>query len=73
DNDDAKLNPRKDDNVKKIFKELTNRPQDFNPLPKVSDVKTGDPIIPETIFVRLHNKILHAEKILNKKHVKYPT
>ncbi|CAI2196894.1 7949_t:CDS:2 [Funneliformis geosporum] len=66
DNDDAKLNPREDDNVKKFFKELTNRPQDFNPLPEVSDVET-DPTTPEMIFVGLHDKILHAEKILNKK------
>ncbi|CAI2199258.1 19330_t:CDS:2, partial [Funneliformis geosporum] len=64
--DDAKLNPREDDNVKNFFKELINRPQDFNPLPKVSDVET-DPTTPEMIFVKLHNKILHAEKILNKK------
>ncbi|CAG8728667.1 4135_t:CDS:2, partial [Funneliformis mosseae] len=67
---------REDDNVKKFFKELSNRPQDFNPLLEVSDVKTGDPTTPEMIFVRLHNKILHAEKILNKKtrevsHVEY--
>ncbi|CAG8744639.1 12920_t:CDS:1, partial [Funneliformis mosseae] len=67
DDDDIKLNPREDDNVKKFFKELSNRPQNFNPLPEMSDVETGDPTTSEMIFVGLHNKILHAEKILNKK------
>ena len=76
DNDDAKLNPREDDNITKFFKELSNRSQDFNPLPEMSDVKTGDPITSEMIFIRLYNKILYTEKILNKKtrevsHVKY--
>ncbi|CAI2196208.1 12314_t:CDS:2, partial [Funneliformis geosporum] len=33
----------------------------------VSDMEMGDPTTPEMIFVRLHNKILHAEKIVNKK------
>ncbi|CAB4474788.1 unnamed protein product [Rhizophagus irregularis] len=31
DDDDARLNPQEEDRVKKFFKELSNRPQDFNP------------------------------------------
>ncbi|RGB37290.1 hypothetical protein C1646_757059 [Rhizophagus diaphanus] len=33
DDDNARLNPQEEDRVKKFFKELSNRPQDFNPLP----------------------------------------
>ncbi|CAG8572995.1 hypothetical protein GLOIN_2v1764763 [Rhizophagus irregularis DAOM 181602=DAOM 197198] len=40
DDDDARLNPQEEDGVKKFFKELSNRPQDFNPLP-VANVETG--------------------------------
>ena len=66
--DDARLNPQEEeDRVKKFFKELSNRPQDFNPLPEVSDVETGNPTTPEMVFVELHNKILDAEKM------KFPT
>src|SRR3954469_15169945 len=65
--DDAKLNPQEEeDRVKKFFKELSNRPQDFNQLP-VTNVKTGNPTTPDMVFVKLHNKILDAEEILKEK------
>ena len=65
--DDARLNPQEEeDRVKKFFKELSNRPQDFNPLP-VTNVETGNPTTPDMVFVELHNKILDAEKILKEK------
>ena len=65
--DDARLNPQEEeDRVKKFFKELSNRPQDFNPLP-VTNVETRNPTTPDMVFVELHNKILDAEKILKEK------
>src|SRR5438045_8731343 len=64
--DDARLNPQEEDRVKKFFKELFNRPQDFNLLP-VTNVKTGNLTTPDMVFVKLHNKILDAEKILKEK------
>ncbi len=65
--DDARLNPQKEeDRVKKFFKELSNRPQNFNPLP-VTNVKTENPTTSDMVFVELHNKILDAEKILKEK------
>jgi hypothetical protein len=51
----------------KNFLELSSRPQDFNPLPEVSDVEMGNPTTPEMVFIELHNKILHAERILKEK------
>ncbi len=74
--DDARLNPQKEeDRVKKFFKELSNRPQDFNLL-SVTNVETGNPTTPDMVFVELYNKIFDAEKILKEKtrevsHVEY--
>ncbi|CAB5393844.1 unnamed protein product [Rhizophagus irregularis] len=65
--DDARLNPQEEeDRVKKFFKELSNKPQDFNPLP-VTNVETVNPTTPDMVFVELHNKILDGEKILKEK------
>ncbi|PKY63580.1 hypothetical protein RhiirA4_433238, partial [Rhizophagus irregularis] len=64
--DDVRLNPKEEDKVKKFFKELFNRPQDFNPLP-VTNVETVNPTTPDMVFVELHNKILEAKKILKEK------
>ncbi|CAG8667136.1 6453_t:CDS:2 [Funneliformis caledonium] len=65
--DDARLNPQEEkDRVKKFFKELSNRPQDFNPL-LVTNVKMKNPTTPDMAFIKLHNKILDAEKILKEK------
>src|SRR6266498_4036483 len=48
--DDARLNPQEEeDRVKKFFKELSNRPQDFNPLP-VTNVETGNLTTPDMVF-----------------------
>ncbi|CAB4433882.1 unnamed protein product [Rhizophagus irregularis] len=44
--DDVRLNPKKEDKVKKFFKELFNRSQDFNPLP-VTNVETVNPTTPD--------------------------
>ncbi|PKY40190.1 hypothetical protein RhiirA4_453506 [Rhizophagus irregularis] len=66
-NDDARLNPQEEeDRVKKFFKELSNRPQDFNPLP-VTNVETRSPTTPDMAFIELHNKILDGEEVLKKK------
>ncbi|PKC56353.1 hypothetical protein RhiirA1_501045 [Rhizophagus irregularis] len=64
--DDTRLNPQEEDRVKKFFKELSNKPQDFNPL-LVTNVETVNPTTPDMVFVKLHNKILDAEKILKEK------
>ncbi|CAB4376726.1 unnamed protein product [Rhizophagus irregularis] len=64
--DDARLNPQEEDRVKNFFKELSNKPQDFNPL-LVTNVETVNPTTPDMVFVELHNKILDAEKILKEK------
>ena len=38
----------------------------------MSDVEMENPTIPEMVFIKLHNKIFHAERIFKEKHVKYP-
>uniref|UniRef100_U9U120 Uncharacterized protein n=1 Tax=Rhizophagus irregularis (strain DAOM 181602 / DAOM 197198 / MUCL 43194) TaxID=747089 RepID=U9U120_RHIID len=68
--DDARLNPQEeDDRVKKFFKELSNKPQDFNPSP-VTNIETENSTTPDIVFVELHNKILVAERILKEKTLK---
>ncbi|CAG8721187.1 16480_t:CDS:1, partial [Funneliformis mosseae] len=44
--DDARLNPKEEDRVKKFFKELSNRPQDSNLL-LTTNVKTVNPTTPD--------------------------
>src|SRR5437763_1035454 len=61
-NDDARLNLQEEENrVKKFFKELSNRLQDFNLLP-LTNVKTRNLTTPDMVFVKLNNKILNSEK-----------
>ncbi|CAG8715351.1 6851_t:CDS:1, partial [Funneliformis mosseae] len=67
--DDARLNPKEEDRVKKFFKELSNRPQDFNLL-LMTNVKMVNSTIPDMVFIDLYNKILDAEKILKEKTLK---
>ncbi|GES89431.1 hypothetical protein GLOIN_2v1475865 [Rhizophagus clarus] len=63
-NNDARLNPKEEkDRVKKFFKKLSNKLQDFN-LFLVRNMKMRNPTTPDMVFVKLHNKILNAEKKL---------
>ncbi|CAB4419249.1 unnamed protein product [Rhizophagus irregularis] len=62
-NDNARLNPQEEDRVKKFFKELFNKPQDFNPSP-VTNIETENSTTPDMVFVELYNKILVAKRIL---------
>ncbi|UZO28707.1 uncharacterized protein OCT59_022221 [Rhizophagus irregularis] len=67
---DVRLNPQEEDHrVKKFFKELSNKPQDFNPSP-VTNIETENSTTPDIVFVELHNKILVAERILKEKTLK---
>ncbi|CAB4496161.1 unnamed protein product [Rhizophagus irregularis] len=67
--DDARLNPQEEDRVKKFFKELSNKSQDFNSSP-VTNIETENFTTPDMVFVELHNKILVAERILKEKTLK---
>src|SRR5205814_115577 len=53
--------------IEKLFKELTNRSQNFDLIMVNTGVKTGNSTTPEMLFVKLHNKLLDAKKILEKK------
>lgn len=53
--------------IKKLFKELTNRLQNFDLIVVNINMKTVNPTTSEIVFVKLHNKLLYAEKILKKK------
>ncbi|CAG8516028.1 9367_t:CDS:2 [Racocetra persica] len=53
--------------VEKLFKYLAKEPQDFGPSSKNMVMETENPTSSEMVFVKIHNKIIQAEKILEEK------
>ena len=75
DDDDEQLNSQQDNwRIEKFLKELFYEPQVFDPLPELQNmnVETESTTIPQMMFIELYDKILQAEKNLDKKHVKCP-
>ncbi|CAG8795813.1 19304_t:CDS:1 [Dentiscutata erythropus] len=53
--------------VEKLFKYLAKEPQDFGPSSKNMVIETENSTSSEIVFVKIHNKIIQAEKILEEK------
>ncbi|CAG8591039.1 39799_t:CDS:2 [Gigaspora margarita] len=54
--------------VKKLFKYLFKELQNFSPISKSMNIENS--ITSEIIFIKIHDKIVQAEKFLRKKYVK---
>ncbi|CAG8736759.1 32820_t:CDS:2 [Gigaspora margarita] len=65
DNNTLTLLKKEEYMVKKLFKYLSKEPQNFSPISKSIDIENS--ITSKMIFVKIYNKIVQAEKILEKR------